>query len=144
MAMVDLLAILPFYIPMIIPYDLRFLRILRLFRFFRLLKLNRYSQAMKEAIEETERRRRIQTKFNEEHNITPETIKKPIIEIVELEEAVKIENQNKKLTKKQREKIIKDVEIEMRKAAEALDFEKATELRDIFFELKMETEKKGK
>lgn len=42
---VDLLAILPFYLPMLIPFDLRFLRILRLFRIFRILKMGRYSQA---------------------------------------------------------------------------------------------------
>jgi len=46
MAIVDLLAVLPFYLPMIIPIDLRFLRILRLFRIFRILKLGRYTEAM--------------------------------------------------------------------------------------------------
>jgi voltage-gated potassium channel len=46
MAVIDLLAILPFYIPMLIPYDLRFLRILRLVRVFRLLKLAKYSQSV--------------------------------------------------------------------------------------------------
>ena len=46
MALIDLFSILPFYIPFIIPYDLRFLRLLRLFRLFRILKLNRYSSAM--------------------------------------------------------------------------------------------------
>jgi voltage-gated potassium channel len=46
MALVDLLAILPFYLPLLIPYDLRFLRMLRLFRLLRIFKLNRYSSAM--------------------------------------------------------------------------------------------------
>ena len=46
MALIDLFAILPFYLPFLIPCDLRFLRILRLFRLFRILKLNRYSHAM--------------------------------------------------------------------------------------------------
>ena len=46
MAIIDLLAILPFYLPMLIPMDLRFLRILRLFRIFRLFKMTRYSKAM--------------------------------------------------------------------------------------------------
>ena len=104
----------------------------------------RISEAMKLAMEETERRRRIQIKYNQEHNIEPKTIKKPIIEIIHLEEAVKQEDLNKRLTKKQKEKILNDIEHEMKKAAEALDFEKAAELRDIFFELKMEDEKKKK
>jgi voltage-gated potassium channel len=47
MAAIDLLAILPFYLPLLIPYDLRFLRILRLVRVFRLLKLAKYSQSLK-------------------------------------------------------------------------------------------------
>lgn len=46
MAIVDLLAILPFYLPMILPFDLRFLRVIRLTRFFRIFKLNRYSKAL--------------------------------------------------------------------------------------------------
>jgi len=45
--LVDLMAILPFYLPMIFPFDLRFIRILRLFRFFRLLKMARYSESLK-------------------------------------------------------------------------------------------------
>jgi len=45
--LVDLIAILPFYLPMIFPFDLRFIRILRLFRFFRLLKMARYSESLK-------------------------------------------------------------------------------------------------
>ena len=47
LALVDLLAILPFYLPMIIPFDLRFIRALRLFRLFRLFKIGRYSEALK-------------------------------------------------------------------------------------------------
>lgn len=46
MAIIDLLAILPFYLPMILPFDLRFLRIVRLTRLFRIFKLNRYSKAL--------------------------------------------------------------------------------------------------
>jgi voltage-gated potassium channel len=47
LALVDLFAILPFYLPLLIPFDLRFIRILRLFRVFRVLKVGRYSEAMK-------------------------------------------------------------------------------------------------
>ena len=47
LALVDLISILPFYLPMIIPFDLRFIRALRLFRLFRLLKMGRYSDALK-------------------------------------------------------------------------------------------------
>lgn len=46
MALIDLFAILPFYLPMIFPFDLRFLRIVRLTRLFRIFKLNRYSKAL--------------------------------------------------------------------------------------------------
>ena len=93
------------------------------------------SDAMKIAIDETNRRRSIQEKYNKEHNIVPKTIVKEIREAVtnDIEEE-KIEK--KKYSKKEINDMISKLEIEMREAASKLDFERATELRDIIFELK--------
>ena len=91
-----------------------------------------YSEAMNEAISETKRRREIQEKYNQEHGIIPKTITKEIKEIVSND----ISEKKTKMSKKElKEKLIK-LETEMKKAAEAMDFEKAMELRDIYFELK--------
>ena len=88
------------------------------------------SDAMKIAIDETNRRRSIQEKYNKEHNIVPKTIVKEIREAVtnDIEEE-KIEK--KKYSKKEINDMISKLEIEMREAASKLDFERATELRDI-------------
>ena len=95
------------------------------------------SDSMKTAIEETERRRSIQEKYNEEHHIIPKTISKKIMDVV----SVKADDtSNKKQNKKDKlhqEKVIAELESEMKKAAEALDFERAMELRDIIFEMKV-------
>ena len=93
------------------------------------------SDAMKVAIDETNRRRSIQEKYNKEHNIVPKTIVKEIREAVtnDIEEE-KIEK--KKYSKKEINDMISKLEIEMREAASKLDFERATELRDIIFELR--------
>ena len=92
------------------------------------------SEAMDEAIKETKRRRQIQEKYNKEHNITPKTIIKDIKEVISNE--VKEKTKNKKITKKDKEKMLNEIEAEMKLAAKNLDFERATELRDILFELK--------
>ena len=94
------------------------------------------SDAMKTAIEETKRRRAIQIKYNEEHHIIPKTINKKIMDVVSINE----NDEKNKNTKKQvnaNEKIIKELEEEMQKAADNLDFERAMELRDIIFEMKV-------
>ena len=95
------------------------------------------SDAMEKAIKETERRRTIQEEYNKKHNITPTTIVKPIPELIKNND----KNINEKISdfknKKDKEKTIKQIEEEMKKAASELDFERATELRDILFELKM-------
>ena len=94
------------------------------------------SDSMKTAIDETKRRRMIQIKYNEEHNIVPKTIKKKIMDIVSVsEETPKTKNKNNKITNN--ESIIKKLEEEMKKAADNLDFERAMELRDIIFEMKV-------
>lgn len=92
------------------------------------------SEAMDIAIKETARRREIQIKYNEEHNIIPKTIIKEIRDVVS---NVKTDNaKTKKLTKVEEKKLMIKLEEEMKKAASELDFERATELRDALFELK--------
>lgn len=97
---------------------------------------------MKVAIDETERRREIQIAYNEKHGIVPKTINKEIHDVisatVETDETNEDQRKEvpKKMTKKEREKTIENVEKEMKEAAKALDFERATELRDLLFELK--------
>ena len=91
---------------------------------------------MKEAIEETKRRRTIQEKYNKEHNITPTTIRKEIREVIsniDLTDNKKI----KKQTKKELAKTMEEIEQEMREAAKNLDFERAMQLRDVLFEMKL-------
>lgn len=91
-----------------------------------------YSDAMNEAIKETKRRREIQEEYNKVHGITPKTIIKDIKEVVTNE----VTDKKKKISKKERIEMLEKLEKEMREAAAAMDFEKAMELRDIYFELK--------
>ena len=91
-----------------------------------------YSDAMNEAIKETKRRREIQEEYNKVHGITPKTIIKDIKEVVTNE----VTDKKKKINKKERVEMLEKLEKEMREAAAAMDFEKAMELRDIYFELK--------
>lgn len=91
-----------------------------------------YSDAMNEAIKETKRRREIQEEYNKVHGITPKTIIKDIKEVVTNE----VTEKKKKVSKKERVEMLETLEKEMREAAAAMDFEKAMELRDIYFELK--------
>ena len=93
------------------------------------------SEAMDEAIKETKRRREIQERYNEEHGIVPKTIIKEIKEVV-TNNMVTDEKKKKKVSKKEKEKMILQIEDEMKEAARSLDFERAMELRDILFEMK--------
>lgn len=105
---------------------------------------DKMTDSMKYAIDETQRRREIQTAHNEKYGITPQTIHKRIHDVI----SATVENDEtnaqeqttvpKKMTKKERQKTIENIEKEMKKAAKELDFEKATELRDMLFELKSE------
>ena len=92
------------------------------------------SEAMTNAIKETNRRREIQKKYNLEHNITPKTIVKEIKEVITNNKA--IEKEPDKMNKKEKQKLIETIEKEMKEAARNLDFERAMELRDILFEYK--------
>ncbi len=91
------------------------------------------SQAMDEAIKETKRRREIQEKYNKEHNIVPKTIIKEIKDVVT--NAMEVDKK-KKVNKKEKQKMLIQIEEEMKEAAKKMDFERAMELRDILFELK--------
>ena len=93
------------------------------------------SDAMRKAIDETSRRRSIQEKYNLDHGITPKTVVKEIKEAISNEvEETKVEK--KQYSKAELKDMISRLESEMREAASKLDFERATELRDILFELK--------
>ncbi|WP_047980816.1 excinuclease ABC subunit UvrB [Ornithinibacillus contaminans] len=107
---------------------------------------DKITDSMKKAIEETERRREIQMAYNVEHHITPRTIKKEVRDVIRATVAAEEETAYDtkkttsftKLTKKEKQKVIEQMEKEMREAAKSLDFEKAAELRDVLFELKAE------
>ena len=96
------------------------------------------SDSMQVAIEETKRRREIQEKYNEEHNITPQTIKKEIRDVISNYEEPSTNTKKHKLTKKEKEKKIEELTEQMKAYAKALDFEHAMELRDIIFEMPSE------
>ena len=93
------------------------------------------------AIDETERRRRIQQKYNEEHGITPQTIKKSVRDLISISkkvaaEEMKLEKDPESMSVAELEKLIKKLEKQMKKAAAELNFEAAAELRDKLIELK--------
>lgn len=98
--------------------------------------------SMDRAMKETERRREIQLKYNEEHNITPTTIKKEVravLEATKVSEEKELYDNNSsdsKLTKKEKNKLIKSYTAEMMEASKNLQFERAAELRDIIEGLK--------
>lgn len=96
---------------------------------------DKITDSMKSAIDETSRRRKIQEKYNKEHGIIPQTIKKEIREVISNIDTKEPKNK-KKLTKKEIARNIESIEEEMREAARNLDFERAMELRDILFEMK--------
>ena len=94
--------------------------------------------SMERAITETQRRRDIQMKYNEEHGITPKTINKKVADVIEITqhgEDGKREKLGKKLTKSEREHLINELTKQMKQAAKLLDFEQAAYLRDRIREL---------
>lgn len=94
------------------------------------------TDSMNEAITETKRRRTIQEEYNSKHGIIPKTIMKEIRDVISNEDSTKEKEQKTVLTKAETQKMIVNLTKEMKEAAKRLDFEKATELRDIIFELK--------
>lgn len=100
------------------------------------------TDSMKNAISETERRRKIQQQYNEEHGITPQTIKKGVRDLISISKEIakeeeKLSKDPESMSKKELEKLIKDIDKKMKKAAAELNFEAAAELRDKMLELKI-------
>ncbi len=100
------------------------------------------SKAMKTSIEETDRRRTLQAKYNKEHGITPKSVKKSIREVIEATKPADSEGSFKgkkplEMTKKELKEYVAELEKEMRQAAADLQFERAAELRDRVFEYKV-------
>ncbi len=104
------------------------------------------SKAMKAAIDETDRRRKIQNEYNEAHGITPESVKKSVRSVIEATKAADKEMEFYKgkspleLTKKELQDYVKKLEKEMKQAAKDLQFERAAQLRDQIFEYKVRLE----
>ena len=99
------------------------------------------TDSMRMAIEETKRRREIQMKYNEEHGITPQTIKKAVRDLISISQKVdsaqmKLEKDPESMSRQELEKLIGEVTKKMKKAAADLNFEAAAELRDKLLELK--------
>ena len=88
------------------------------------------TEAMQKAIEETERRRAIQSKYNEEHGIVPKTIIKDVHEILEISSKNKFDKDARQMSRFEKEQLIKELSVEMKKAAQLLEFEQAAFLRD--------------
>ncbi|WP_368237429.1 excinuclease ABC subunit UvrB [Bacillus velezensis] len=107
---------------------------------------DKITNSMEIAINETKRRREQQERFNEIHGITPQTINKEIRDVIRATQAAEDKEEYKtkaspklaKMTKKERQKVVEQMEHEMKEAARALDFERAAELRDLLLELKAE------
>ena len=99
------------------------------------------TDSMRAAITETNRRREIQQHYNQEHGITPQTIKKAVRDLISISRTIakeerKFEKDPESMSRQELEKLIKDVEKQMKKAAADLNFEAAAELRDRMVELK--------
>ena len=99
------------------------------------------TDSMRLALDETERRRAIQMAYNEEHGITPKTIQKSVRDLISIskkvaQEEVRFKKDPESMSKKELEKLIKDVEKKMKKAAAELNFEAAAQLRDQMVDLK--------
>ena len=99
------------------------------------------TDSMHMAISETNRRRKIQQAYNEEHGITPQTIQKAVRDLISIsktiaKEELKFEKDPESMSRQELEKLVKDVEKQMKKAAADLNFEAAAELRDRMVDLK--------
>lgn len=104
---------------------------------------DRMTDSMKKAISETNRRREIQNRYNEEHGITPTTIKKAVRDLISISKkadkaSLNMDKDLESMSKKELEAVVKKLSKEMHTAAAELNFEKAAELRDKLIELKKE------
>ena len=101
------------------------------------------TDSMRQAIDETERRRKVQMAYNEEHGITPKTIQKSVRDLIAVSkkvaaEELRMEKDPESMSEKELEKLIKELNKQMKKAATELNFEAAAELRDKIVELKQQ------
>ena len=99
------------------------------------------TDSMKAAIDETRRRREIQMQYNEEHGITPKTIQKAVRDLISISKKVAkqekmLEKDPESMSREELEKLVKELNKQMKKAAADLDFETAAELRDKMIEIK--------
>ena len=99
------------------------------------------TDSMRRALDETERRRSIQQKYNEDHGITPQSVKKAVRDLISItrevtKEDVRFEKDPESMDRAELEKLIAEVQKKMKKAAADLDFETAAQLRDRMIELK--------
>ncbi|MBR6627471.1 MAG: UvrB/UvrC motif-containing protein, partial [Lachnospiraceae bacterium] len=99
------------------------------------------TDSMRSALEETNRRRDLQEKYNEQHGITPQTVRKAVRDLISIsktiaQEEMRFEKDPESMSRKELEKLIADVQKKMQKAAAELNFEAAAELRDKMLELK--------
>lgn len=102
---------------------------------------DKITDSMRAAIEETSRRREIQQQYNEEHGITPQTIKKAVRDLISISKTVskeetQFEKDPESMSREEMEKMIGQLQKKMKKAAAELDFEEAAKLRDKVLELK--------
>lgn len=107
---------------------------------------DKMTDSMAKAIQETERRRKIQIAFNEKHGITPQTIRKKVREVIEATKAAEQKSdylpqaEAAKMSKKDKKALIERMEKEMKDAAKQLQFEKAAQLRDAILEIKADSQ----
>ena len=100
------------------------------------------TDSMKAAIDETNRRREIQQKYNEEHGITPKTIQKAVRDLISISRAaepkntLKLDKDYESMSRKDLEKVSREIEKNMHRAAAELNFEEAAELRDKMIEVR--------
>ncbi|GAF10320.1 excinuclease ABC subunit B [Paenibacillus pini JCM 16418] len=104
---------------------------------------DKITDSMDKAMKETARRRTIQIAYNEEHGITPQTIRKKVRDVIEATKVAEskadyLTGAAGKLNKKDRQSLIQRLEVEMKEAAKNLQFERAAELRDALLEIKAE------
>ncbi|HHY70697.1 MAG TPA: hypothetical protein GX519_03375, partial [Thermoanaerobacterales bacterium] len=102
------------------------------------------TQSMTRAINETNRRRKIQMDYNKKHGIVPTTVKKAVRDVIEATKVAEDqtdylpEKDVTKMSKKELKALVENLDRQMKDAAKNLEFEKAAELRDLIFEIKAE------